>query len=141
MKTQGKMSTFGGPHDTGVAADEGLALIEPGDLIEWWFRRIFLPAHPPNTSGLARRLNPEAFYIAMRWATLESSESSGATFVSRETARRSIFRLSANGKSIFAQAADFGPAVRTKRVVDMSPGAASALGLTTDDIVEVEMIA
>ena len=133
MKIQGKMSTFGGPHDQGVAADEGLALIGHGDLIEWWFRRIFLNAQPVNTTGLARRLNPDAFYIAMRW---------GDASISKTIARHAIFRLTnpATDVSIFSQAADFGPAIRTKRVVDMSPGAANALALTTDDDVIVEMI-
>jgi hypothetical protein len=128
------MSTFGGPHDTGVARDEGLALIDRDDLLnEWWFRRLFLPYQPDLTTGLARRLNPEAFYIAMRW---------GDRGVGRETARRAIFKLTnpITEKHIFAQAADFGPAVRTKRLVDMSPGAAEALELKTDDIVTVEMI-
>jgi hypothetical protein len=131
VKIKGKMSTFGGPHDTGVAAYEGLSLITRSDLVEWWFSRIFLNTQPVGTSGLARRLNPEAFYIAMRW---------GDRAITNSMARRALFRLTANVKSIFAQAADFGPAVRTKRVVDMSPGAANALGLTTDDEVEVEMI-
>jgi hypothetical protein len=134
MKITGKMSTFGGPQDEGVAPDEGLALIDPGDLIEWWFKRIFLLSQPVNTTGLARRLNPDAFYIAMRW------DDHG---VVRELARRAIFRLT-NPKTLhpalFAQAADFGPATRTNRLVDMSPGAAKALGLTTDDEVTVEMI-
>jgi peptidoglycan L-alanyl-D-glutamate endopeptidase CwlK len=133
MKIAGKMSTFGGPSDQGVAADEGLALIEPRDLSEWWFGRLFLSAQPANTTGLARRLNPDAFYIAMRW---------GDDGVKRETARRAIFRLTnpKNGRTIFAQAADFGPGLETKRAVDMSPGAAQALDLTTDDSVEVEML-
>jgi len=130
----GKMSTFGGPEDKGVAADEGLALVEPGDLIEWWFRRVFLPAQPINTTGLARRLNPLAFYIAMRWPDHG---------ILKETARRAIFKLSSPkkpGASVFAQAVDYGPAEWTDRVVDISLGAATALGLTTNEWITVEMI-
>lgn len=130
------MSTFGGPHDTGVGLHEGLALIEEYDLREWWFRRLFLPPPPAATDGvgLARRLNPEAYYIAMRWADHG---------ISREVARRALFRLTnpVTGKQLFAQAADFGPATRTHRLVDMSPGCAGLLGLSTDDTVLVERIA
>lgn len=132
MKWKGKMSTFGGPDDMGVAAEEGLALIEPGDLREWWFRHLFLNHHPIGTTGLARRLDPAAFYIAMRW------EDHG---ISREAARRGIFQLKnpAVGKHLWAQAADFGPATWTHRLCDMSPGCGHVLGLITDQIVEVEM--
>lgn len=133
FKTQGRMSTFGGPNDMGVKPDEGLAIIEPVDLGEWWFKRLFLSVQPPETTGLARRLNPLAFYIAMRW---------GDRAVGRETARRAIFRLTnpLTEKHLFAQAADFGPAVRTKRTADVSPGVAGELDLETDDIITVEMI-
>lgn len=133
MKVSGKMSTFGGPTDTGVSANEGLALISDHDLREWWFRRLFLDAQPPYTTGLARRLDPDAFYIAMRWAQLG---------IGRSAARRSIFRLSnpANNKRIFAQGADYGPAAWTNRECDMSEGCAFALDLNTDDTVEVEMV-
>jgi hypothetical protein len=63
MKTQfiEKMSIFGGPEDKGVGEQESLALIEPADLHQWWFRYLFTD----NTGvGLARRLNPDAFYCA-----------------------------------------------------------------------------
>ena len=50
----GKCSYFGGPNDTGVAADEGLAFIyKIEDKPE-----VFLPYQPEGTSGLARRLEP-----------------------------------------------------------------------------------
>ena len=32
FRVEGKMSTFGGPRDTGMSADEGLALFTPADL-------------------------------------------------------------------------------------------------------------
>lgn len=136
FKLRGKISTFGGPRDTGVSRTEGLALIGAHDLREWWFARLFLPEQPEGTTGLARRLNPAAFYIAMRWGQ--------DGLPANRQARRAIFRLTnpnANPvRTIFAQAADWGPNARTGRLVDMSPGAASALGLETDQIVEVEMI-
>lgn len=130
---RGKMSTFGGPEDRGVAADEGLALIQRKHLDEWWFARLFLPNNPSGTTGLARRLNPYAFYLAMRFDYTQHSP---------EEIRRAIFRLTnpRNSHSIFAQAADWGPNQRTKRIADLSPGAAKALALTTDDEVIVEII-
>ena len=48
----GKCSYFGGPEDTGVAADEGLALIADVDDAP----QVFLPFQPEGTTGLARRL-------------------------------------------------------------------------------------
>jgi hypothetical protein len=128
---RGKISTFGGPHDTGVALDEGLALIETGDLAHWWFGRLFLPYS--NGMGLARRLNPNAFYIAMRFDYGQHP---------REVLRLAIFRLTnpRNSHSLFAQAADWGPNKRTGRLCDMSPGCATALALKTDDEVVVEVI-
>lgn len=131
---EGKLSTFGGPKDTGVGPAEGLALITQDDLAEWWFRRLFLAVQPPGTTGLARRLDPDAFYIAMRWSDHK---------ISQETAARALFRLTNPHKAapqVFAQGADFGPATRVKRLVDMSPGCADRLGLETDQIVRVEMI-
>jgi hypothetical protein len=67
FQVQGKMSTFGGPDDHGVAPDEGLALFEKADLSNPAYANLFLPAPPPGTSGLARRLNPEQNYLACRW--------------------------------------------------------------------------
>src|SRR5271154_511747 len=61
----GSMSTFGGPDDSGVGDDEGLALFTPADVAA--NPDLFLPAQPPGTTGLARRLNPQAKYIACRW--------------------------------------------------------------------------
>ena len=62
----GKMSHFGGPDDTGVAADEGLALYNsPADVAS--HPELFLDQQPPGTTGLARRLNPDAMYLACRW--------------------------------------------------------------------------
>ncbi len=130
---RGKISTFGGPLDTGVAPDEGLALIEPPDLDEWWFDRLFLTLQPPATTGLARRLNPDAFYLAMRW------EDYG---IDRETARRATFKITnpKNNEFRYAQGSDFGPADWTNRVADLSPGIATALGLETDEEAIIEMV-
>jgi len=127
----GKMSTFGGPHDLGVGPNEGLACVELADLSDWWFRRCFLPFAPIGTEGLARRLNPAAYYFAFRF-TLEG--------YSREQARRSIFKLTCGLRSNFAQCVDWGPAASTERNFDLSPALAGNLAVRTDDIIIVELL-
>jgi hypothetical protein len=51
------MSTFGGPKDTGMSADEGLALFTPADLQDSKYSYLFLSTPPPGTTGLGRRLS------------------------------------------------------------------------------------
>jgi hypothetical protein len=67
FRVEGKMFTFGGPRDTGMSADEGLALFTPADLQDPKYSYLFLPTPPPGTTGLGRRLNPEKYYFACRW--------------------------------------------------------------------------
>src|SRR6266700_2766554 len=67
FRVEGKMSTFGGPQDLGMAADEDLALFTKADLQNPKYAYLFLPAPPPGTSGLGRRLNPDRYYFACRW--------------------------------------------------------------------------
>ncbi|WP_341990185.1 M15 family metallopeptidase [Azorhizobium sp. AG788] len=124
---KGKMSTFGGPTDPGVAANEGLALITPREIDR--FPGIFLDEQPPGTTGLARRLNPEAFYIACRW---------DRTKLSRSFLQSAKIKVAnpASGLVFFAQPVDRGPG-RLERIADLSPGLAKALRLSTDDICEV----
>ena len=140
----GKMSIFGGPADEGVGPHEGLALIGPTDLGIWWYSCLFLSVQPPGTSGLARRLNPRAFYLAMRW---------DYALHPRQLLRNSVVKLTnpANALHVFARPVDFGPGdgsvidgqqtPDTGRIADLSPGAATALGLQTDEVVRCEMVA
>jgi hypothetical protein len=137
------MSTFGGPADDGVAPHEGLALIGPTDLALWWFAHLFLPQPPPGTTGLARRLNPRAYYLAMRWDYARWP---------KDFLRATVVRLTnpATGSDILARPVDYGPGdgllidgqptPDTGRLADLSPGAALALGLRTDDLVLCEMV-
>ena len=125
---RGRMSTFGGPEDTGVGPDEGLALVDADNFAQ--VRAYFLPDQPPGTSGLARRLNPATFYIACRWNYHDTPRD--VLLRTRVTVHNP-----ANGRTELAQPIDFGPAVSTGRVADLSPGLASALGLDTDEQVEV----
>src|SRR5258708_1364697 len=64
---EGKMSVFGGPDDRFIKPDANLALFfnNPSDAVA--NTDIFLSEQPAETTGLARRLNPEAHYIACRW--------------------------------------------------------------------------
>ena len=142
----GPTSDFGGPKDTGVLPDETLALIGISDLTDWWFRRLFLmPGQWDNSKGLARNLNPDALYIAMRFAYGSFAGKQGNILqgFTREQVRRGIFFLEANGKLAIAQAADWGPgwdAPEGNRLVDSSPGVLSMLGVSTDAIVGVSFL-
>lgn len=124
----GRMSTFGGPNDKGVAADEGLALIGDGDIGK--FSDLFLAEQPAGTTGLARRLDPNAAYIACRWDYSVTSR----TYL--RSIRVEVTNPS-NGRSALAQPVDWGPNTKTGRVADLSPGIAEQLGLDTDDTCRV----
>src|SRR5437660_11899801 len=52
FRVEGKMSTFGGPQDLGMAGNEDLALFTKADLQNSKYSYLFLPAPPPGTSGL-----------------------------------------------------------------------------------------
>ncbi len=127
----GKMSTFGGPNDTGVTPSEGLSLFEPEDVAA--NPDLFVPAQPPGTTGLARRLNPDAKYLACRWDLSATPRSFLRTLKTVKVTNP------ANGQSVNARPADTGPAVFTGRVTDLSPGLAAALGLHTDNECRVEI--
>jgi hypothetical protein len=124
LTTRGKMSYFGGPNDHGVAADEGLALFEQSDTAK--YQRLFLATQPAGTTGLARRLNPEVHYIAMRW---------NYDLTTRAYLRdaRVMVRNPETEREAFAQPVDWGPNIKTGRIADLSPSLAEYLGLKTDD--------
>lgn len=126
MQLTGKVSWFGGPEDTGVAPDEGLAFITDVDQQP----SIFLSYQPEGTSGLARRLNPDTYYIACRW----DYDDTPAYVLLEEMA---MVRSPKTGKQIKCYPADWGPNEKTGRVADISPGAMEYLGIQTDDEVEV----
>jgi len=126
MNLRGKVSWFGGPEDAGVSPDEGLAFIYKVEDAP----HLFLPEQPPGTTGLARRLDPKEFYIACRWdydiypkpSLLEHA---------------ALVRAPKTGRSFMAFPADWGPHESTGRVADISSGLMDALGIKTDDEVEV----
>ena len=128
LYAKGKVSWFGGPQDTGVSSSEGLAFIYDYDEAPY----LFLDEQPYNTTGLARRLNPEVRYIAMRWdydvypkEMLKSGE------------HKALVRAPKTGLAFHAYPADWGPHVDTERVADISQGLLFELGITTEDVVEV----
>jgi hypothetical protein len=128
LELAGRVSWFGGPQDAGVAPDEGLAFIFSVDQAP----DLFLPTQPPGTTGLARRLDPQGHYIAIRWdyATYPKEMLASGAY-------RAIVRAPKTGKEFQALPADWGPHGSTNRVADISPGLMSLLGITTDDEVEV----
>jgi len=130
LKFRGKCSTFGGPDDKGVGSSEGLALYDEHDAKTHPF--LFLKDQPPGTSGAARRLNPDAYYCAMRWNYHQTPVSFLRDIKVKVTNPRT-------GESVEVDPVDWGPNVYTHRVIDLSPGVHKALGLHTDDLVDVEV--
>ena len=129
LNWEGKMSTFGGPKDSGVSLDEGLALCEPHEVDE--FDDDLFLEDPPEGAGLARSLNPDYPYIACRW---------DYDITSRDwlQAHKVVVRNPATGVTVpGVQPIDWGPNESTGRIADLSPGLAAMLGLKTDGICEV----
>jgi N-acetylmuramoyl-L-alanine amidase len=127
VRFKGTVSWFGGPDDDGVASDEGLAfLYEVADA-----PHLFLPEQPEGTTGLARRLNPDRPYVACRW---DYSVTPKDTLAQPYPA----LIIAKSGESILAWPADWGPhEEKTGRAADVSPYVMNALGIVTDDEVEV----
>jgi N-acetylmuramoyl-L-alanine amidase len=127
-KLRGKVSWFGGPEDMGVSVSEGLAFIYSVDMAP----HLFLPTQPPGTTGLARRLNPAVYYIACRW-DYDAPGTSKDDLLDVQV----LVRAPKTGKAFIADPADWGPHTDTGRVADISPGLMDALGIQTDDDIEV----
>ncbi len=127
----GKMSTFGGISDTGMANDSGLALYEAkeADLRPDLFYPA--PADTP-TQETWKRLKTQAFYIAFRYDQKEI----------RQDLQWATWRLMnpRTKQMVAAFCVDWGPGATTGRLVDVSPGIASALRLETDDLISVERL-
>lgn len=125
----GACSWFGGPEDTGVSPSEGLAFIYEVDMAP----DLFLDEQPEGTSGLARRLDPEEFFIAMRWDYSEISKTDLLRTIC-------IVRSPDTARAYWARPADWGPNENTGRVCDISRGLMTALGVETDDELEIVVI-
>ena len=126
FQAKGKCSHFGGPEDQGVSEDENLAFIFDVDDAP----HLFLPEQPKDTTGLARRLNPGVFYVACRWNYDITSKEMLANPMAQAVVR-------AHGSEFLAWPSDWGPHGDTDRIADLSPALMTALGVRTDDVVEV----
>ena len=126
---QGKCSWFGGPDDDGVDPDEGLAFIYDAEP----YPHLFLSEQPEGTTGLARRLNPDAYYVACRW----DYDVTPKDMLADHSSHCAIVRRKKTGGWFFAYPADWGPHEDTGRVADISPALMDALGITIDDEIEV----
>jgi N-acetylmuramoyl-L-alanine amidase len=124
---RGKVSWFGGPDDTGVDPDEGLAFYYSVDDAPW----LFLDQQPPGTTGLARRMDPDQIYIACRWDYDVTPKDMLPHMLVKVTNAKT-------GKSAHAVPGDWGPHIDTDRCADISPGLMTMLGLNTDDEVIIE---
>lgn len=134
QRIEGRMSTFGGPNDQGVKPTEGLAIVERKELEGLaHLRGLFLPEQPEGTSGLARQLDPEKFYVACRWDYSQSPKS----YLQRTQV--AVYSPQRPERKIQAQPIDWGPNENTGRAIDLSPGLADALNLKTDDRCVVEL--
>lgn len=128
FQVEGECSWFGGPDDMGVSPSEGLAFIYDYDQAP----HLFLDEQPCGTTGLARRLDPDQYYVACRWdydvtpKEMLDDKDKFAVVVSKATGRKRL-----------AWPSDWGPHEDTGRVADLSPGLMEALDLTTDDEVIV----
>lgn len=136
--TEGKMSTFGGPADEGVSSTEGLALWSANEIYHAP-AGLFFKQQPQGTTGLARRLNPDAYYIACRWNYQELARR-GITRAKLRQCRCVVRSIAEPKKFALCYPADWGPHPDTGRVADLSPGAARELGLRTDDRVTVTLV-
>src|SRR5262245_40375974 len=126
---EGTVSWFGGPDDDGVAFDEALAWWERWDQVEAaGATSLFLDAQPPGTTGLARRLDPEEYYVACRW----DYDVTPKSMLADQRLLASVYAPS-TGRRFLARPSDWGPhEEKTGRAADISPGLMNALGIDTD---------
>lgn len=139
----GKCSHFGGPDDPGVSASENLAWWEDEEIALEQAPELFLsyaptdPATGKKCTGLARRLDPSSSYVACRW---DYDQFSKEDLASGDL----MFWVYApkTGRRFKARPADWGPHEEKTggRVADLSPSLLEALGIGTDDEVEVTLV-
>lgn len=115
---QGRISHFGGPNDRGVKPNERMSL------------------YPAERCREPR----DDWYVALRWgyaphgSTLKGIPKGYFNFLRNQRIRVTNPRT---GASVRLRPADWGPHVKTKRLVDVSPKAMQVLGVVTDQTVVV----
>lgn len=118
----GKISSFGGSHDSGVAPKEALALY-PKVLA----RSLDEPIYNPH-------------YCAMRWNYKATTRALGTTRAEALAwLRKQEIMVSANGATVACVPVDYGPSPATGRLIDCGPSVLDTLGVTTDDLVTVAL--
>lgn len=130
FEVHGKMSTFGGPNDTGMRTIEGLALWSSAAQMVQHGLGEYLVASP-RFPGLGRQLNPDKAYLACRW----DYRVTPVSFLQNAVA----YVTDSAGKVAAARPVDWGPHERTGRVADLSPGLAKLLDLDTNEICTVRI--
>jgi hypothetical protein len=130
----GRVSWFGGPHDTGVTTTETGAV--SGERL-----RALNDPDPADAATVASR--PEDFYfLAMRWRYSPASLDLGD--VGRDLAwwraQRLVIVSAATGAAVVVRPVDWGPHPDTGRVADVSHETLRALASTTDDDVLVAFV-
>lgn len=128
LDVSGRCSWFGGPDDDGVSPDEGLAFIFAVSDAP----HLFLDEQPPGTTGLARRLDPDVFYVACRWDYNDTPKDMLA-----DSRNMAVVISPSTRRAILAWPSDWGPHEDTGRVADLSPGVLDALDIDTDALVRV----
>jgi rare lipoprotein A len=103
---------------------------------------VLAPPPPPQASagevGLASWYKPD--HGKIRTATGEAFDGNGLTAASRTLPLNSTARVTnlANGRSVVVRINDRGPYAR-KRIIDVSPRAARALGMTHHGLIHVRV--
>ena len=116
---QGTISEFGGPQDTGVTATETGAI--SGEVL----RKLNDPLKP---SAAVLAAKPEAYYyLAMRF----NYQPAGKSWWQQA---RVLIVNPKTGAAVVVRPVDWGPAVATQRIGDLSPQSRVDLGLQTDDL-------
>ncbi|MFK7998993.1 MAG: hypothetical protein AB8H86_05325 [Polyangiales bacterium] len=123
---RGTISNFGGPNDTGVTTTETGAITG---------ERLRSLNTPMDASRAVIESRPEDFYYAaMRW-----SYSPGNRTFWRDA--RILIRNPATGAQVVVRPVDWGPHIRTGRIIDVAPQTEDDLGASTDDNVDVAFAA
>jgi hypothetical protein len=132
FQVEGKMSTFGGPRDTGMRSSEGVALFDEPEFARHGLDGWLLSRSQAGAPGIGRRLDPNKPYIACRWDYSRTP---------RALLQEAVVEIEALGSGAkgTARPMDWGPNSNTGRVADLSPGLAKSLGLQTDDRVRITL--
>lgn len=112
--------TFGGPTDEPYGPTDELAITR-ADLKDSEIAKQFLSQQPPGTSGMARLLNPDRFYLAIP-RSMKPKGSGHWLMISNPR----------NDKSVKALLVDFTPKYE-KDTFALSPGVIKSLQLQPDD--------